>query len=125
MYFPKTMAQLNKVLKYILEFEPAVKQVEAVWDTVQVVTKSVNEFIDSVNARKFDEAQAILDAARDVQGSAKQRFDEAAKDQSSVNFQRFYKLAAENRSLQDQALTVGSDLIRFRGPQASARALSI
>ena len=101
------------------------KQVEAVWDTVQVVTKSVNEFIDSVNARKFDEAQAILDAARDVQGSAKQRFDEAAKDQSSVNFSAFTSLPRKTALFKTRHSRSGRTSFGTEGPQASARALSI
>jgi hypothetical protein len=107
-YFTHTVKELNDVLDYVLEFEPAVIHVKSVWKVVDEVGRSVNQIAQNMNQRKFDEAQKILDAGRASYAQAKPSFDSLAGVALSVDFQRFYKLAAENRALQEQALEVGN-----------------
>jgi hypothetical protein len=107
-YFTHTVKELNEVLDYVLEFEPAVTHVRTVWNVVDEVGRSVNQIAQNMNQRQFDEAQKVLDASRASYAQAKPSFDSLAGVELSMNFQRFYKLAAENRALQEQAIDVGS-----------------
>jgi hypothetical protein len=110
-YFVNTAQELNDVLEYVLEFEPAVIHVKAVWDVVGRVGRSMTDVAHNMNQRKFDEAQQILDAGQASYLEMRPAFDALAGEQISVNFQRFYTLAAENRSLQQQAFDVGRKAI--------------
>ena len=61
-YFVNTVAELNDVLQYVVEFEPAVSHVRNVWKVVDEVVGSLNDAARKTNERKFDEATAILNA---------------------------------------------------------------
>ena len=52
--------------RYVLEFEPAMTHVKAVWDVVGQVGESINDIASNMNRQKFDEAQNILDAGQIV-----------------------------------------------------------
>jgi hypothetical protein len=111
-YFVSTAAELDEVLKYVLEFEPAVGYVKNVWNIVDQVGKSMNSVAHSLNAGKVDEATGILDAGQKLYADMRPSFDSLAGLQPSVNFQRFYKLAADNRALQQEAFAAGREWIR-------------
>lgn len=106
-YFVNTVAELNDVLQYVLEFEPAVAHVKNVWSIVDEVGKSMSGVAQNMNQGKVDEATSVLDTGRTQYASVRQSFDSLAGLQPSANFQRFYKLAAENRVLQEQAFAAG------------------
>jgi hypothetical protein len=106
-YFVNTAAELNDVLEYVLEFEPAVIHVKTVWDVVDQVGRSITDIAHNMNQRKYDEAQMILDAGQASYLKMKPAFDALAGLRLSVNFERFYTLAAENLSLQEQTFDVG------------------
>jgi hypothetical protein len=111
-YFVNTVAELDKVLQYVLEFEPAVAHVKRVWAIVEEVGKSINGVAQNMNNGKTAEAAAILDAGQTLYGDMRRSFDSLAGLQPSLNFQRFYNLAAENRALQEQAFAAGRTWIR-------------
>jgi hypothetical protein len=111
-YFVSTVAELNDVLQYVLEFEPAVAHVRRVWSIVDEVGKSMTGVAQNMNEGKTAEATAILDSGQALYANMRPSFDSLAGLQPSVNFQRFYKLAAENRSLQDEGFAAGRAWIR-------------
>jgi hypothetical protein len=111
-YFVNTVAELNDVLRYVLEFEPAVAHVRHVWKIVDEVGKSMTGVAQNMNQGKTAEATTILDSGQALYGEMRPSFDSLAGLQPSVNFQRFYKLAAENRSLQEEAFAAGRAWIR-------------
>ena len=120
-YFVNTIAELDKVLQYVLEFEPAVTHVKRVWSIVDEVGKSMSGVADNMNAGKSAEATTILDAGETLHGDMGRSFDALAGLQPSLNFQRFYKLAAENRTLQEQAFTAGRAFIRAGAPSKDTK----
>lgn len=120
-FFTHTVAQLNEVLDYVLVFEPAVTHVKTVWDVVDRVGKSANQAMQNMNQSKFAEAQSIFDAARASYLEAKPAFDSLGGVELSPNFQRFYKLAAENRALQEQFLEAGQAGIRYGKPSGESQ----
>jgi hypothetical protein len=111
-YFVETVSELNEVLQYVLELEPAVAHVKNVWSIVDEVGKSMSSVAKNMNTGKVDEATSVLDAGQDTYASMRQSFDSLAGLQPSVNFQRFYKLASDNRTLQEQAFAAGRAWIR-------------
>jgi len=120
-YFVNTVAELDKVLQYVLEFEPAVIHVKRVWAIVDEVGKSMSGVADNMNAGKSAEATTILDAGETLYGDMRRSFDALAGLQPSVSFERFYKLAAENRTLQEQAFTAGRAFIRAGAPSKDTK----
>jgi len=106
MSFVNTVKELNDVLEYVLEFEPGVTHVRAVWDVVGTVAKSLSDIPGNMNARKFDEAERINEAGRTAYARMKPSFDGLAGREASPNFERFYALAGENRQLQEQLLEI-------------------
>lgn len=111
-YFVNTVAELNDVLQYVLEFEPAVAHVRRVWNIVDEVGKSMTGVAQNMNEGKTAEATAILDSGEALYANMRPSFDALAGLQPSESFQRFYKLAAENRSLQDEGFAAGRAWIR-------------
>jgi len=110
-YFVNTAAELNEVLEYVLEFEPALTYVRSVEDVVEQVGKAMNEVADHMNAGRFDDAQKTLDAGLVAYAKVKPSFDALGGQHPGANFERFYSLAAENRSLQQQVFDIGSVMI--------------
>jgi hypothetical protein len=110
-YFVSTTKDLNEKLQYVLEFEPAVIHVKTVWDVVGKVGRSMNQVAQTINGRKFDEAQQMLDAGRASYLGLTPSFEALAGHQLSADFERFYQLGAENRSLQTRVFEVGEILI--------------
>jgi hypothetical protein len=106
-YFVDTVAELNDVLRYVLEFEPAFTHVRRVWNIVDEVGKSMTNVAQSMNEGKTAEATTILRAGEALYGTMRPSFDSLAAVQPSANFQRFYQLAAENRAAQEEAFKVG------------------
>ena len=106
-YFVNTVAELNDVLRYVLEFEPAFTHVRHVWNIVDEVGKSMTGVAENMNEGKTAEATTILDAGEALYGTMRPSFDSLAAVQPSANFQRFYKLAAENRAAQEEAFEAG------------------
>jgi hypothetical protein len=119
-YFVNTVAELNDVLQYVLEFEPAFIHVKNVWNIVDEVGKSMTGVAQNMNAGKADEATGILDAGQALYADIRPSFDSLAGLQPSLNFKRFYKLAADNRSLQEEAFAAGRTWIRG-GPLSKDR----
>ena len=111
-FFVDTVAELNDVLEYVLEFEPALTYVKAVSDVVGQVGKAMNQVAGDMNQRKYDDAERTLEAGRAAYGRVKPSFDALAGQRPGANFERFYSLAAENRSLQQQVFDIGSVAIR-------------
>jgi len=111
-YFVDTVAELNDVLQYVVEFEPAFVHVKSVWKIVDEVGKSMSGVAQNMNGRKVDEASSILDAGQVLYSDMRPSFDSLAGLKLSANFERFYKLADENRSLQEQAFGAGRAWIR-------------
>jgi hypothetical protein len=120
-YFVNTVAELDKVLQYVLEFEPAFTHVKRVWAIVDEVGKSMSGVAQNMNEAKSAEATTILDAGETLYGDMRRSFDALAGLQPSLNFQRFYKLAAENRTLQEQAFTAGRAFIRAGAPSKDTK----
>jgi hypothetical protein len=98
---------LNDILQYVVEFEPAVSHVRNVWNVVDEVVGSLNSVAQNTNGRKFDEAARILDAGEASYADLRPAFDSLAGVRLSVNFERFYKLAGQNRSLQEELFAAG------------------
>jgi len=115
-HFVDTIAELNDILEYVLEFEPAVIHVKKVWEVVDQVGQSITDIAGKMNQQEYDDALKILDGGRAAFVKIKPEFDMLAGIRLSVNFERFYKLAAENRSLQQQMFDVGQVAI----PQGKA-----
>ena len=111
-YFVETVPELNRVLQYVLELEPAVAHVKNVWSIVDEVGKSMSAAAQNMNTGKVNEATAVLDAGQDAYATMRQSFDSLKGLQPSVSFQHFYKLASENRLLQEQAFAAGRAWIR-------------
>jgi TIR domain len=111
-YFVNTVAELKDVLQYVLEFEPALAHVKNVWSIVDEVGKSMSGVAQNMNTGKVADATRVLDTGQDQYASMRQSFDSLAGLQPSANFQRFYKLASENRVLQEQAFAAGRAWIR-------------
>lgn len=107
-FFVDTAAQLNEALEYVLEFEPALTYVKAVSDVVEQVRGAMNEVAGHMNQRRYDEAQKTLDAGLAAYARVKPSFDALAGQRPGPNFERFYALASENRSLQQQVFDIGS-----------------
>jgi hypothetical protein len=118
-YFVNTVAELNDVLEYVVEFEPAVSHVRNVWKVVDAVVGSLNSFAQNMNGRKFDEAAQILDAGEASYADLRPSFDSLAGVRLSANFERFYKLAAQNRSVQQELFAAGRGWIGT-GPALAA-----
>ena len=78
----------------------------------QASCKSITGVAQNMNQGKTAEATAILDSGQALYADIRPSFDALAGLQPSVNFQRFYQLAAENRSLQEEAFAVGRAWIR-------------
>jgi TIR domain len=112
-HFVSTVAELNDVLQYVLEFEPAVTHVKAVWDVVGKVGQSLNDVANNTNEKKFDEADKILEAGQASYLAMRPSFDALAGRQVSPQFERFYTLAAQNLSLEQQVFDVGRKGIRL------------
>jgi hypothetical protein len=106
-HFVNTVAELNDVLEYVVEFEPAVSHVRNVWRVVGEVAASINGVASNANAKRFDEAVKILDAGEASYADLQASFDSLAGVRLSASFERFYKLAAENRLLQQQLFAAG------------------
>jgi len=102
-HFVTTVKELNDVLQYVIEFEPAVRHVKNVWAVVDQIGKALNEMGNSTNARRFDEALQTLAASEALYDKLRPSFDSLANVTLSAKFERFYKLAAENRVLQEQS----------------------
>jgi hypothetical protein len=115
-YFVNTAAELNDVLQYVLEFEPALAHVENVWRIVDDVGKAMSGMAEKMNAGKIDEASSILDGGQREYAGMRQSFDSLAGLQPSASFKRFYTLASENRTLQEQAFAAGREWIRNGAP---------
>jgi hypothetical protein len=111
-YFVNTVAELDDVLQYVLEFEPAVAHVRHVWNIVDAVGKSMTGVAQNMNQGKTPEATAILDSGQALYAEIRPSFEALAGLQPSANFQRFYKLAVENRALQEEAFAAGRAWIR-------------
>ena len=107
-YFVNTAAELNEVLEYVLEFEPALTYVKAVSDVVGQVRGAMNEVAGHMNRQRYNEAQKTLDAGLVAYARAKPSFEALAGQRPGANFERFYALAGENRSLQQQVFDIGS-----------------
>jgi hypothetical protein len=60
-----------------------------------------------MNEGKTAEATAILDSGQALYADMRPSFDSPAGLQPAEHVQRFYKLAAENRSLQEQGFAAG------------------
>lgn len=114
-HFVQTVAQLNDVLQYVIEFEPAVTHVKHVWNVVEEVRTSLNGVAQNANNRAFDEATKILDAGEASYAALQPTFDSLAAVRLSVNFERFYTLAGQNRALQQELFPAGRSLIRVGG----------
>jgi hypothetical protein len=111
-YFVDTVAELNNVLEYVLEFEPAVTHVKHVWNVMEEMRKSMNGVAENANSRKFDEAERILKAGEASYDSLQASFDALAGVKISVKFQQFYDLAGQNRVLERELFPAGRELIR-------------
>ena len=111
-YFVSTVKELNDVLEYVLEFEPGVTHVRAVWDVVGTVGKSVGELPQHMNNNRYDEAEKIAESGTAAYLKMKPSFDALAGSQVSPDFERFYTLATENRDLQAQLLQIVGTGIR-------------
>jgi hypothetical protein len=107
-YFVNTAAELNEVLEYVLEFEPALTYVKAVSDVVEQVRAAMNEVARHMNQRRYDDAQKTLNAGLVAYARVKPSFDALAGQRPGANFERFYALASGNRSLQQQVFDIGS-----------------
>jgi hypothetical protein len=107
-YFVDTVAELNEVLEYVIEFEPALTYVKAVSDVVGQLRQAMNEVADDVNRHRYDEARKTLDAGRVTYARIRPSFDALAGQRPGANFERFYSLAGENRSLQQQVFDIAS-----------------
>jgi hypothetical protein len=112
-YFVNTVAELNEVLQFVLELEPALTYVNAVWDVVGQVGQSMNGVAGQMNQQKYEEAQKTLDAGLAAYAGVKPSFDALAGQRPGANFERFYSLAGELRSLQQQLFDNGSIGIRL------------
>jgi hypothetical protein len=111
-YFVNTIKELNDVLEYVLEFEPGVTHVRAVWDVVGVVSKSIGELPQHMNNRRYDEAEKIAESGQAAYLKIRPSFDALAGSQVSPDFERFYTLATENLGLQAQLLEIVGTGIR-------------
>ena len=116
-YFVNTAAELNEVLEYVLEFEPALTYVKAVSDVVEQVGDAMNDVAGHMNQRTYDEAQKTLDAGRAAYARVKPSFDALAGQRPGAHFEQFYSLAADNRALQQQVFDIGSVAIG-QGPKS-------
>jgi hypothetical protein len=114
-FFVNTVAELNDALQFVLEFEPAFTHVRHVWDIVDEVGKSMSGVARNMNEGKPAEATRILDSGQALYADMRPSFNSLAGLQPTLNFQRFYKLAAENRSLQEEAFAAGRAWIRSGG----------
>jgi hypothetical protein len=94
--------------------------VRNVWKIVDEVGKSMTGVAQSMNGRKVDEASSILDAGQVLYADMRPSFDALAGLRLSANFERFYTLADQNRSLQEQAFDAGRAWIR-NGPVSDDR----
>ena len=101
-HFVRTVAQLNDVLQYVIEFEPALRHVNDVWNVVNKVADGLREMRSRTIARRFDEALKTLAASEALYDKLRPSFDSLANVTLSSKFERFYELAAENRVLQKQ-----------------------
>jgi hypothetical protein len=101
-YFVSTVAELNEVLQYVIEFEPALRHVNDVWSVVNKVADGLREMRSSTIAHRFDEAEKDLAASEALYDKLRPSFDSLATVTLSPMFERFYELAAENRVLQKQ-----------------------
>ena len=99
---------MNEVLEYVLEFEPALTYVRAVSDVVDQVRGAMNEVAGHMNQQRYDEAQKTLNAGLAAYARVKPSFDALAGQHPGANFEQFYALAGENRSLQQQVFDIGS-----------------
>ena len=121
-YFVDTVAELNDVLQYVLEFEPAVAHVRRVWTIVDEVGKTMTGVAQNMNGGQTAEATAILDSGQALYADMRPSFAALAALQPSARFQRFYTLATQNRSLQEEAFEAGRAWIRggalSRDPQS-------
>jgi len=111
-YFVNTNAQLNDVLDYVLEFEPAMSQVKDVSTLMDTIGNAMSQAAQYMNRQDYDSAQRVLDAAGEIYALMKTQFERLAGRQLTVKFEQFYKLATENRSLQQQAIPMGREIVR-------------
>jgi len=110
-YFVQTLAKLDEALKFVLEVEPARSHAEAVFEIINAIAQSLTSVATSLNQKKFDEVERLLDAAREAHARQTASFEALSGKQVSVSFEKFYELGVKNRSLQEQLFASGAECI--------------
>jgi hypothetical protein len=112
-YFVNTIAQLNDVLGHVLEFEPAMSQVKELGTLMDTIGHAMSKAADYMNQHQYDSAQRALDSAGEIYAKTTAQFERLAARQVTVNIGQFYKLATESRPLQQQAMSLGREIVRL------------
>ena len=106
----KTEAQLKNALNQVIEIEPAGSATTGVVSILNAVIGDLNKFINSLNEKNHSAASDNLKAARVEFKKTDLPFQDLGKRRSRSSFQKLYTLAAENRQVQSQLLTMAETL---------------
>lgn len=110
-YTVVNVEELERVLRHVLIFEPSMAHVDALWEIVSGVAQLQNRLVGHLNSRHYDEAEEVLASGLAAHARQEQPFSRLAARRVAPDFERFYSLAAENRTLQIQAFDAAHDWI--------------